>query len=194
LGLPLLAVGLLEFGPLAFSYSLFFDRYVLVFLFLILGLMVASGAGRGEAPAPWCIGASALVLAAYLGFGVAATHDYLGWNRVRWAAAAEAQPELGLPPGEIDGGFEYNQLHASRARIRAGWVHRPGDLGAVDRPDLRARLAFGPLPDHDIVGHWDYPQWLPRGVSRIYLLNRKPARAPAHLVQPGADGVPGRPR
>ena len=46
----LLVVGILNFGPVAFSYALLFDRYILVFLPLILGLLVASGAGRWNAP------------------------------------------------------------------------------------------------------------------------------------------------
>jgi Dolichyl-phosphate-mannose-protein mannosyltransferase len=168
----LLVVGLLDFGPMAFNYKPPFDRYLLTFLPLVLGLLVASGAGRWRAPGPWCIATSALVLATYLGFGVGATHDYLGWNRVRWAAAAELQGRLGLPPAEVDGGFEYNNYHHSRERIRAGWIHRPGEAGVVDGSALRARLASQPLPDHDVLAHMDCPRWLPWGVSRIYLLNK----------------------
>jgi hypothetical protein len=189
----LLVVGILNFGPVAFSYSLFFDRYILVFLPLILGLLVASGAGRWKAPDPRCIGASAVVLAAYLGFGVAATHDYLGWNRMRWAAAAELQGGLGLSPGEVDGGFEYNNLHHSRARLRAGWIHQPGDPGIVDGSALRARVAFRPLPGHEVVGHLDCPHWLPWGVSRLYLLDTRgrPGRRPTSLnrTTPSRGGV-----
>jgi hypothetical protein len=169
----LLVVGILNFGPMAFSYTRVFDRYLLTFLPLILGLLVALGAGRWGAPSPGCIGASALVLAAYLGFGVAATHDYLGWNHVRWTAAADLQRRLGLRPEEIDGGFEYNNLQNSRKRIRAVWVHRPGETGIVYGSALRARVAFQPLPDHDVVANLACPHWLPWGISRLYLLNRR---------------------
>ena len=65
-------------------------------------------------------------MAVYLVFGVAATHDYLGWNRARWAAAAELHERWGVPKEEIDGGFEYNNLLESRKRFRTRWIHRPG--------------------------------------------------------------------
>src|SRR5262249_55949614 len=162
------------------------------FLPVVLGLLVASGAGRWRSPGPWCIGASAVVLAAYLGFGVAATHDYLAWNRVRWAAAADLRGRLGLPPGEVDGGVEYNNYHHGRDRIWAGGIHRPGEDGVVYGSGLRARLAWQPLPDHDVLAQMDCPHWLPWGMSRLYLLNRRSAPAPAHLARPDDTALAGR--
>jgi hypothetical protein len=173
----LLIVGILSFGPMAFSYSVLFDRYLLTFLPLILGLLVALGAGRWRDPGPWCIGAAAVLMAAYLGFGVAATHDYLGWNRVRWAAAADLQRRLGVRPEEVDGGFEYNNYHHSRERLRAGWIHRPGEAGVVDGSALRGRLAWQPLPDLDVLDHRECLHWLPWGIPRLYLLDWRPARS-----------------
>lgn len=194
--IPFLAtVGLLNFGPIACSHAALFDRYLLVFLPMALAILVRTGADRWGAPSPRWTAAAALVLAVYLGFGVAATRDYLAWNRVRWAAAAELADRLGLPPDEIDGGFEYNNFYNARERLRAGWVHRPGESGRVERPDLAARLAFQPLPDHDVLGYRDSPHWLPWGVSRIYMLNRRPAGSTSpHPARPGGDPAPGPPR
>ena len=169
----LCVIAILDFGPMAFSYSSLFDRYLLVFLPLTLGVLVALGLTRWTITNPWCTGTAILVLTVFLSFGVAATHDYLEWNRVRWAAAGALQNRLGLPPAEIDGGFEYNNLHDARGRLRSGWIHRPGEFGFVSRSTARARVAFQPLADHDVVAEWECAQWLPLGVSRLYLLNRR---------------------
>ena len=48
----LLVVGILNFGPMAFSYSLLFDRYLLTFMPLILGLLVALAPAGGEPLVP----------------------------------------------------------------------------------------------------------------------------------------------
>lgn len=169
----LFVIAILDFAPMAFSYASLFDRYLLVFLPLTLGLLVALGLTRWPITSPWYTGAAMLVLTAFLGFGVAATHDYLEWNRVCWAAASELQNRLELPPAEIDGGFEYNNFHNARERLRSGWVHRLGERGLVDRSAVRARVAFEPLADHDVIAERECTQWLPLGVSRLYLLNRR---------------------
>jgi hypothetical protein len=163
-------VGILNFGPAAFSYYIFFDRYLLIFLPLLLGSIVAAGAGRWKAFGPSCTVISVVVLAAYLAFGVAATHDYLEWNRVRWVAAADLERRLNLAPSEVDGGWEYNCLYECRERVQTGRLHQPGATGLVDGSDRQARLAFRPLPRHEIVSHRDCAHWLPWGESRIYLL------------------------
>ena len=111
----LLVVAVLDFGPMACSYAPLFDRYLLLFLPLLMAILVALGIARRVVPNPWSTGAAAFLLVALLGFGVAATHDYLEWNRVRWASTADLQGRLGLAPQEIDGGFEYNNFHNARA-------------------------------------------------------------------------------
>ena len=168
-----LVVAILDFAPMAFSYAIFVDRYLLVFLPLSLGILVALGLTRWTITNPWYIGTAFLGLTVFLGFGVAATHDYLEWNRVCWAADAELQNRLGLAPAEIDGGFEFNNFHNARERLRVGWIHRTGESGLVNRAAVRARVAFEPLADHDVLAKRDCVQWLPWGVSRLYLLNRR---------------------
>jgi hypothetical protein len=117
-------------------------------------------------------------MAVYLVFGVAATHDYLGWNRARWAAAIELYERWGISKEEIDGGFEYNNLLDSRERLRTRWVHRPGFAEVIQEPPSRPiRLAFEPLAAYKILGHVECRPWLPHGVRRIYSLHRLSARS-----------------
>ena len=73
---------------------------------------------------------------------------------------------------------------ASRASGRGGSTSR-GIPGVVDGSALRARVAFLPLPGHEVVGHLDCPHWLPWGVSRLYLLDR--TTVPAAAARPSAD-------
>ena len=163
----LLAIGAFNLAPIAFSYSPAWDRYFLVFLPLLLGLLVALGHDRWTNPDPraWWLAAS--LLAVYLGFGVAATHDYLAWNRARWTAAAQLQERWGVPKEEIDGGFEYNNLVDARESLRTRLVHRSG-VYQIDGSTRPYRLAFEPLADHETLGYVECHAWLPRAISRVY--------------------------
>jgi len=181
----LLVVGAFNFAPIAFAYGAVFDRYFLVFLPLLLGLLVALGHGQEIMRGPLVMWLSASVMATYLVFGVAATHDYLGWNRARWAAAAELHERWGVPKEEIDGGFEYNNLLDSRERLRTRWVHRPGVVEVIQEPPSRPfRLAFEPLASYEILSHVECQPWLPHGVRRIYYLRRLSAGPLATSPEP----------
>ena len=168
----LLAVGALNFGPLAFSYMPIFDRYVLVFLPVLLALFAALYQGREIAPG-WIAGSlSAAVTAVYLVFGVAATHDYLDWNRSRWTAAATLHAKWGVPVEEVDGGFEYNNLLDARKRLRARWIHRPGVAEVIQETARPYRLAFSPLPSSEVIALVETHPWLPTSVRAICCLRR----------------------
>jgi hypothetical protein len=112
------------------------------------------------------------LIAVYLVFGVAATHDYLEWNRARWAAATELHEQWGVPKEEIDGGFEYNNFLDARKRFRTRWVHRPGVSELIENPSRPYVLAFEPLAFYEVLGQVECHPWLPRGVRQIYCLHR----------------------
>ncbi len=182
-------VTVLCYGPMAFSYAPFFDRYTLVFLPLLLAILVSLGAGRPACMSFPCGWMGLAILLAFAGFGIVATRDYLAWNQIRWEAAERFQKERGLAPEEIDAGFEYNNFHASRARIQGEWIHKPGDDGLVNRSSLRNRLAFQPLPDHEIVSEVECHPWLPFGIKRIYLLTRKADTSASPKPEPSAPAA-----
>jgi hypothetical protein len=169
----LLVVGAFNFAPIAFAYGPVFDRYFLVFLPLLLGLLVTLGHGWEIIRGPLIGWLPALMMVVYMVFGVAATRDYLGWNRARWAAATELHERWGVPKEEIDGGFEYNNLLNFRERLRTRWIHRPGFVEVIqESPSRPFRLAFEPLASYEILSHVECRPWLPYGMRRVYSLRR----------------------
>lgn len=141
-----------------------FDRYLVSVLPLgMVGLGVLAGwptpAPRRAAGVAWA-GVALLAM-----FSVAATHDYLAWNRARWALldrVAEVDPAVWA---RIDGGFEFNG--ATR--------YAPGPRPAGQRwwtPDTTDVLAFGPLPGYRTVADRPYRRWLPPQEDRVLWLRK----------------------
>ena len=165
----LLLVGVFNLGLIAFGYGTVFDRYLLVFLPLVLGLIVALGRGQLAVSGPALEWLSGLVMAVYLVFGVAATHDYLEWNRVNWTAAAELHERSGVAKDKINGGFEYNNLLESRKHFRGVWRHRPGVQNYIDGSSRPYLLSFEPVPSYEVISRAECRPWLPLGVHRSIL-------------------------
>ena len=89
-----------------------------------------------------------MLLAGTAWFAVSATHDYLAWNRARWAALADLTQRDHVDPSRIDGGFEFNALHYyGRRPARSGlswwWVQ-----------DDEYRVAFGPMDGYVTLTSW----------------------------------------
>lgn len=145
------------------SISSFFDRYSLP-LMVGVALLVLPTRWKGRLPFTF---AGVLLLAVFACFSVAATHDYLSWNRARHAAYHRLR-ERGIPPGRIDGGFEIN------AWLRAGPFNPVDKRGKswwpVNRDDYA--LAFGPIEGFTPEGGVAFPTWLPPGRDSLYILRR----------------------
>ena len=124
-----LPIGLMGFGPFGF-----YDRYLIPLLPpLMMSVSVGSGAaGRPGFPSP-AIGLALML--AYGGFSVAATHDYLSWNRARWKALDHLINDERIPAERIDGGFEFNGWHSYRDGYE-DWKYEPEKSWYwVDRDD-----------------------------------------------------------
>ncbi len=150
---------------LAFSLVTPLDRYALVCLPLLT--IAASGELHQSPPSRPVLFSGLAVLAVYLTFSVAAVHDYLEWNRVRWQALNRLTRDLSLPPERIDGGFEFNGLYTydedhSPAPGRSRWWVKADDYV----------VAFDPLPGFVVSEEHPVRTWLPAGVKRIFLLTR----------------------
>jgi len=107
----LLSLAVVCFAPLPLAgFDLFgaYDRYILIFITLAIGIC-ASVPRKKTATFLSVIlrGAALVLLAIYALFSVAATHDYLAWNRVRWNALQELTREAKVPFDRIQGGFEF---------------------------------------------------------------------------------------
>ena len=107
----LLSLAVVCFAPLplaGFDQFGAYDRYILIFITLAIGIC-ASVPRKKTATFLSIIfrGAALVLLAIYALFSVAATHDYLAWNRVRWNALQELTREAKVPFDRIQGGFEF---------------------------------------------------------------------------------------
>jgi 4-amino-4-deoxy-L-arabinose transferase-like glycosyltransferase len=89
-------------------HSPLFDRYLLVFVPVILVLVVTNETrSRYMAAHRWRGALSLTLVLVCAAVDVAATHDYLAWNRARWMATGKLM-NAGISPHQIDGGYEFN--------------------------------------------------------------------------------------
>jgi hypothetical protein len=147
----------------------YFDRYVLPLTPLAL-IMLTTGSKRGvPAPIPaWRIIATAAILVVSGGLSIAATHDYLAWNRARWAAVSHLTADLGVPPSQIDGGYEVN----GSLMYQPGFHSAPGKSWWWVQDD-RYILASGPLSGyHEIMSYPVTSKYLPVGLQQVLILER----------------------
>lgn len=111
----------------------FYDRYLLPALPWTFGLIAASAMRDTRRVQPRHAVAWALVAVIAI-FAVAGTRDYLAWNRARWQAIDYLLTEVGVPPLQIDGGYEFN----GPRRTIAEW----------ERAAAPYRIAMTRLPQH----------------------------------------------
>jgi hypothetical protein len=146
----------------------FYDRYLIVFLpWLMLTVVATNSSTTNFHPSdvPLLVStASLLVIAA---FAVAATHDYLAANRVRWVALNQLMSVDGVRPERIEGGFEfhgwylYDLLYAHHTGVCCEWVERDYVVSYFDQPGYIA-LATYPI-EH----------WLPWGRGNLIVQRRR---------------------
>lgn len=141
------------------------DRYMLPYLpFLAIPALHCL---YRKPPAKPALVAALSLAAAYAAFSVSAVHDYLAWNRTRWQAISYLTDELRVPVDRLDGGFEFNGLHAAPG----DYVHAPGS-----RPwqlkDADYVVAFDAMPGYEMFEEYPVRSWLPCGIKRICALRR----------------------
>jgi hypothetical protein len=147
----------------------FFDRYLIPGLALLAAGLAAWTLHDDREPyrpsATLAMGVSyALVvsLAAILG-----AHDYLAWNKARWALLERHEAAAPAAAQTTDGGYEYNGLRNYRADYRVSplrswwWV-----------VDDRYVVAFGPIDGYRERDKESYSRLLPPGQGSILLLER----------------------
>jgi Dolichyl-phosphate-mannose-protein mannosyltransferase len=84
--LVLMASWFVPLPLLGLGWSGFYDRYTVILMPTIIATVATIEKNREMLPAP-CLAAGLVLLTAYGVFAVTATHDYLAWNRTRWAAS-----------------------------------------------------------------------------------------------------------
>ena len=150
----------------AASFQLY-DRYLLPLLPVFI--LVICGAKLEHQPT-WRqtrVVLSLILLVMYGGFSVAATHDYLSWNRSRWIALHSLIDGGKVPPNQIDGGLEFNGWLLCDAK----YVTKPGKSWYWVYDDEYV-ITFGPLAGYTEMGRYPFHRWLFFNESNIFVLHR----------------------
>lgn len=111
---------------------------------------------------------AALMLALFAWYGIAGTHDYIAWNRLRWELGNRLL-ESKVDPLTVSGGFEFNAWHnydAFRARGNVGKVY----YWWYDRLDYL--ITMEPQEGYSVAGKLEYFSWLHRSRLSVYLLEK----------------------
>jgi hypothetical protein len=151
---------------LVYNSQLPTDRYSLFIVPMLTIWMVLPRAAPGEQPSA---AAAVAVLLAFGAFAVAGTHDYLAWNRTRWAATDYLTQEQHIPPQKIDGGYEFNGsfLYTEDSKRHPGnrhwWI--VDDEYVVATRDRKGYAQIRRFP---------YRRWLPPYGESILVLQRTP--------------------
>lgn len=178
----LLVFTFLQFGFLLTLSSPPKDRYVEVLfpgaLFLAATRCSLTGFRRFGGIA--ALAASGFIAAAFC-------HDCLAWNEVRWQLGRDAVVTKGIPPADIEGGFEWNGWYERNDPAWAPVPRRPivkGDPASLALPFSRwlfpkvtgrYALAYSPPSNSIIVTSVPYSTWLPPAQKEFYLVRQKPA-------------------
>jgi len=162
------------FAPSVAADTPMFDRHLLVLLPFLLAATTVDE--RDADRRPRFVAALACALLAV--FSVAGTHDYLAWQRARWALAKGAYA-AGIRPTDLRAGFEIDNLADARAGVRR--------TALADRSAAPYVVSIAPLAGHPEISRVDVRAWLPGAVRAVYLL----APLPNPLSTPPLRGARG---
>ncbi len=100
------------------------------------------------------------------GFSIAATHDYLAWNRARWAAINKLTIEKNISPNRIDGGFEFNAFNNTGPRHPLSRMGRSWWFVGEDE----YLISFGEVSCYEKIDSIPFSSYLPPREDHIYIL------------------------
>ena len=142
------------------SITSFFDRYILLHIASMLLLLLPHARLQARAAA-W------IPVVLMTAFSIAATRDYMEWNRARHTAWNWLQ-ERGIGIRETDAGYEYNGWHNyHNDRITTPersfwWVTNDGYM-----------IAFGEAPGYEVVREFPFRRWLWGGRMSVIVVLRR---------------------
>jgi hypothetical protein len=148
-------------------HSPLFDRYPLVFVPVIFVLVVTKETRSRYTPAHrWRGALSVTLVLVYAAVDVAATHDYLAWNRARWMATAKLM-DAGISPRQIDGGYEFNGWYLFKLDY-----HRKADKSYWWVDDDEYIIASGPIKGYRELQRFSFLAWLLLADASVVVLHR----------------------
>jgi hypothetical protein len=160
------AIAILAYFPPLLMLTNMYDEYLIPVLPLTL-FFVASISGAGLAGRYRIVTAAALCVLTAV-FAVLSAHDYMAWNRARWAAITDLQNTGKAGPANLDGGFEYNGLFIydplyQKSHEKNWWL-----IGKDDD----YQIAFGPIEGMKIINDYPYETFLPPAKRSILVLSK----------------------
>ncbi|QGZ53960.1 hypothetical protein [Paraburkholderia acidiphila] len=147
----------------------YFDRYLLGPTFALLALLTIewqSDPSEARKPARGFAAAAAFVLVLTSAYAVAGTHDYMSWNRARWALLDTLRSQ-GVKPAQIDGGEEFNGTYTYDPK----YVDTPAKSfwWVIDDEYI---VQFGDEPGYHTIASIDVDGWLPNFRTKLLTLQR----------------------
>jgi hypothetical protein len=94
-------------------------------------------------------------------FSLLATRDYFAWNKTRYALINEAT-KGGIPPQEINGGFEYLASQFYSSEWYAMWTSKESPY----------YICFGKIPGYEVAKYKPYKRSLTFEKDTLFLLKR----------------------
>lgn len=141
-------------GP--FMITGYYDRYLII-VFPLMGVFLFNSltVHKGRMYL-----ASITLIGTFLFFSVAATHDYLSWNRKRWEVIYLAL-ENEIPAISLGAGVEFQCLYFFDNDNPQWYL----------RPEPEYKITFRPQENHTILNEVEYSRWLP-GENSIVLTKK----------------------
>jgi len=139
----------------------FLDRYLLPFIPLVMAGMLILSRTEGAAMPRQRVALGSVAGAIMLLYTVGATHDYLSWNRARWAGLNYLMTDVGVSPAEIDGGFEFNGWYG----YSPGYQPRKGTSWWWVEDD-KFVVSFGKIDGYEVIQRFAYQNFIPPRASQ----------------------------
>jgi hypothetical protein len=144
-----------------------FDRHILIVSFpFCLLLWLLSGESEGLPARSYRAIPAGVALAALAAFSVAATHDYMEWNRIRWDMGRGLLAR-GVDPMAIVGGFEFNAWNNYDTFAAGGNVSKVY-YWWYDRRDYV--ISMSPQSEYEVQSRREYFSWVHLRPVSLYLL------------------------
>jgi 4-amino-4-deoxy-L-arabinose transferase-like glycosyltransferase len=160
-----LAAAIIAFAPLPFIQG-FYDRYLIVFLPWLMLAVTAPNSITENRTSAFAIIVGALTFLSISIYSIAATHDYLSANRVRWTALNRLLSEYRVKPERIDGGFEFNGLYL----YERPYTHPPGAAPRAVGDDYV--VSYFIRANYTILERLNVRRWLPWGRGDILIQSK----------------------
>lgn len=141
----------------------FFDRYFLPILFFLPFFLIPATFKVPQIN-NWIASG---ILGIMILFSVAATHDYLSWNKAKWTGLNKLSL-AGISPNQIDGGFEFNGWYKTGKRN----PEDPSKKSWYFVDDDKYVVSFGPICNYHTIDKHSYFSYLTLSTNNIYVKER----------------------